>query len=82
MYSERGRYVINILYILWTPRSITLPRSRCACGVIIAELVKNFNVISPLEERFAISAWGNVASGKGSSSTSETIKGAREPGNS
>ena len=50
--------------------------------ILVAELGKNFNVISPLEERFAISVRGNVASGKGSSSTRETIKGTFEPGNS
>ena len=27
-------YIYNYIYT-WTPRSITLPRSRCACGVII-----------------------------------------------
>ena len=41
-FDHRHIYIYIYIYI-WTPRSITLPRSRCACGVITSAAEYNYS---------------------------------------
>ena len=42
------RHIYIYIYIIWTPRPITLPRSRCACGV---NIMRNINVKAVRESK-------------------------------